>query len=170
MTFEVIDIQPHAKCLHVLQSSSRVSRKQWLFASVSEHLMCMCYRWSWPWLLSADGFQTWGKRTVSCGLLGESLFTVWMMSGDFIFLSSSDCKQLLMSQFCVYFSHKCSQFVLSFVPVLAPLRQRGRLETSLWKLLLINSERERERKVINGDSRLISWGEVSVRLSVWIML
>ncbi len=73
------------------------NRKQWLFASVSQHLMCMCCRWSWPWLLSADGFQTWGKRTVSCDLLGESLITVWMMSGDFIFLSSSDRKQLLMS-------------------------------------------------------------------------
>lgn len=124
-----------------------VSRKQWLFASVSQHLMCMCCRWSWPWLLSADGFQTWGKCTVSCDLLGESLFTVWMTSGDFIFLSSSDCKQLLMSHnqsFCVCFSHKCSQFVFSFVPVLPPLRQRGRLESSLWKLLLINSERERK--------------------------
>lgn len=60
-------------------------------------------------------------------------------------------------------------FVLSFVLILSLLRLRGRLESSLWKLLLINSERERERKVINGDAHLISW-EVSVKLSVWIIL
>lgn len=75
---------------------------------------------------------------------------------------SSWCHTLAEWFFCVYFSRKRSQLVLSFVVLLPPLRRRGRLESSLWKLLLINSERERERKVINGDARLISWGEVSV--------
>lgn len=119
--------------------------------------MCMCYRWSWPWLLSADGCQTWARRIVSCDLSGES-YVRWLHLPVLDWLHSALAEWF----FCVYFSHKRSQLVLSFVLLLPPLRRRGRLESSLWKLLLINSERERERKVINGDARLISWGEVSV--------
>lgn len=102
--------------------------------------MCMCYRWSWPWLLSADGCQTWARRIVSCDLSGES-YVRWLHLPVLDWLHSALAEWF----FCVYFSHKRSQLVLSFVLLLPPLRRRGRLESSLWKLLLINSEREREK-------------------------